>query len=77
MSKIRFLPAYQFNELLRQMALQKMPRCEQKVASDCRGRNAKLGNKCRNFAKIELDGKKMCIRHAQSYALAKMIKARK
>lgn len=47
----------------------KLPPCEERVKAEWRGRNKRLKDKCGNFAQIEIDGKKYCVRHAQAKAL--------
>lgn len=70
----KLLPAFQMNVIIKQMMDAKLPRCESTVFADCRGRNKKYGNKCANFAKIEVDGKKLCVIHAKQHALSKMLR---
>lgn len=46
-------------------------RCEDTVSvpQHFRGRNKAFESACRNFATYDLDGKKLCVRHAQQRAL--------
>ena len=74
---LKLLPAFQLNVIIRQMMNAKLPRCESRVVAGIRGRNNKFGDKCANFAKVEVDGKKLCVIHAKQYALAKLIKRAK
>ena len=73
---MKFLPMYQLNELMRKAARKLVPMCESpsSIPAEQRGRNRALGRKCANTARLEIDGKKMCLRHAQQYALAKLLK---
>lgn len=48
--------------------------CEAVVVAEVRGRNKSLGNKCGNKAKIIVNGKPCCLRHAQQLALDILIK---
>jgi hypothetical protein len=68
-----FTPSYQ-------IVLAKIPRvaCVFKVVMDAdqRGRNRKLGDKCACTAKIFVNGKPYCVRHAQSVALSILINDR-
>lgn len=50
--------------------------CVAKVAAENRGRDKHLGDKCGNKAKIKIDGKPYCLRHAQQTALNILIKER-
>ena len=66
-----FTPSYR-------IVLAKIPRvaCVYRfvVEEDQRGRNKKLGDKCACTAKIYVNNKPYCIRHAQSTALDILIK---
>lgn len=46
-----------------------LPPCEAKVKAEYRGHNKLLGDKCGNFAKVSINEKNYCIRHAQGIAL--------
>jgi hypothetical protein len=52
-----------------------LPKCEAQVAEGLvyRGRNSKHKQRCACEAKIELDGKKFCVRHAQQHALTLLL----
>jgi hypothetical protein len=65
--KLEFTPA--FNP----RPIEKVSCCHP-VYATIRGRNEKLGNKCGSQAKIIIDGKAMCLRHAQQYALNVLIR---
>jgi len=71
---VKLLPAFQLNVLIKQMMDAKLPRCESRVFAEHRGRNNKYGYKCANFAKVEVDGKKLCVIHAKQSVLAKALK---
>lgn len=66
-----FTPQYQ-------IALQAIPRvsCAFKVIVDAgaRGRNRELGNKCACTAKIFVNSKPYCVRHAQVVALSILVR---
>ena len=52
-------------------------RCQVKVGSavmNFRGRNHKYGDKCPNTASYKINGKRMCVRHAQAEALRILLK---
>ncbi len=76
MTKVKVLPrwsAAQFNP--------KDKKCEKPVSMATlnfhRGRNAKLKAKCGCFAKFEINGKALCVRHAQQEALKILLKEAK
>ena len=74
MGTFKLLPAFQLNVIIKQMMNAKLPRCESRVVAEHRGRNNKHGDKCANFAKVEVDGRKLCVIHAKQHALAALMK---
>ena len=74
MSDFKILPSYNLNLLVKEFRKKTYPRCGENVQfPGMRGRNNSRGNKCGNIAKLEIDGRKMCIRHAERYALIKLL----
>lgn len=64
MVKIEYAPG--FNPLPIQYVECCMPVC---IEPESRGRNKFLGKQCKSRAKIKIDGKPYCLRHAQQVAL--------
>lgn len=54
-----------------------LPKCESEITVpiDQRGRNRFMGRACRNIATIEINGQKLCQRHAASVALKILLEA--
>ena len=54
-----------------------LPKCEgiMQTEASARGRDKYLKDKCGRKAKVQIDGKKYCLRHAQQKALLILLKA--
>lgn len=76
MTKITRLPAHNLTELLREARRNSLPLCVYPVTvpPSHRGKNKKLESQCACIAKLNIDDKNLCLRHAQVVALEILMK---